>query len=106
MTGKELYEFGPFRLDVEDRLLFRDGQPVHLEPKVLDVLIVLIRNRGQLVTKGHLKKEIDVNSEAVLARHVSVLRKALENQDGLAEQREYIKTSWKFGYRFTQWCPT
>lgn len=98
MLDKELYEFGPFRLNVEDRRLLRDGEPVHLEPKVFEVLVVLVRNQGQLLTKEQLKKEIDVNSEAVLARHVSVLRKTLG--DGLLEQRKYIKTAWKSGYRF------
>jgi len=33
-----LYEFGPFRLDAAKHLLFRDGEPVPLTPKVFDTL--------------------------------------------------------------------
>ena len=35
----ELYEFGPFRLDLLAHLLFREGVPVPLAPKSYDVLV-------------------------------------------------------------------
>jgi DNA-binding winged helix-turn-helix (wHTH) protein len=98
MPGKELYQFGQFRLDVEERQLFFDDQLVHLEPKVLEILIIFVRNQGQLLKKEYLKNELDLNSEAVLARHVSVLRKTLG--DSRFGQRKYIQTDWKSGYRF------
>ena len=36
------YEFGPFRIDREKRLLLRDGKPVSLVPKSFDMLLALV----------------------------------------------------------------
>ena len=78
--GTPSYEFGPFRLDVSEHLLLRDGQPVVLTPKVFDVLRVLVQNAGHLVEKERLLSEVWANSfveEGGLNRNVSILRKAL-----------------------------
>src|SRR5262245_61650770 len=44
--AKEVYEFGPFRIDVAERLLTREGQNVPLTPKAFDTLLLLVENRG------------------------------------------------------------
>ena len=38
-SARNFYEFGPFRLDRTERVLFRDGQPLTLTPKALDLLL-------------------------------------------------------------------
>src|SRR5262245_39736587 len=48
------YRFGPFRLIVSDRILEHDGERVHLTPKVVDTLLVLIRSAPQVVSKETL----------------------------------------------------
>ena len=100
--GQSLYEFGPFRLDVTERLLQRDGQAVPLAPKVFDTLVVLVRHNGHLVRKDKLLKEVwpDTFVEEVnLAVNVSTLRKVLgEMESG----QPYIETVSKQGYRFTE----
>ena len=48
------YEFGPIRLDAEQRVLFREGQPVPLAPKVVETLLALVERGGLLVTKNEL----------------------------------------------------
>ena len=40
---KHLLEFGPFRIDPEQRLLLRDEQPIPLSPKAFDLLLVLFQ---------------------------------------------------------------
>jgi DNA-binding winged helix-turn-helix (wHTH) protein len=99
-NGRSLYEFGPFRLDVNERLLQRDRQTVSLTPKVFDTLVVLVRHSGHLVRKDHLLAEVwpDTFVEEVnLAVHVSTLRKVLgETESG----QPYIETVSKQGYRF------
>jgi hypothetical protein len=45
------YEFGPFLVDAGKRLLFRNGEPVPLAPKVLETLLVLIENRERVLSK-------------------------------------------------------
>jgi DNA-binding response OmpR family regulator len=46
------YEFGSFRLDLESRRLTQSGQPVALAPKTLDMLLLLVRSEGRLLTKA------------------------------------------------------
>ena len=49
--GKDLYEFGPFRLDAAQRLLSRDDHPILLQPKAFETLLVLVRNSDRVVLK-------------------------------------------------------
>lgn len=94
------YRFKSFRLDVEDRRLFRDDVPVQLEPKVFDVLALLVENSGHLVEKEKLLRIVWADSfveELNVARAVYTLRKALgENENG----DKFIETVPKKGYRF------
>jgi Tol biopolymer transport system component/DNA-binding winged helix-turn-helix (wHTH) protein len=98
--AKPVYEFGPYRLDVAERLLLRDGSPVPLTPKVFDTLLVLVENSGHLVEKDELMKRLWPDTfveEVTLARNISDLRKALaEASNG----QKYIDTVPKRGYRF------
>ena len=102
MTGpdKELFEFDSFRLDPAEYLLLRNGEPVPLEPKVLETLLVLIRHGGRLVGKDELMQAVWPDSfveESNLTRNISALRKALNRNDG---GPQYIETVPKRGYRF------
>ena len=49
-----VYEFEPFRLEVDERRLLRNGQPVPLRAKLFDTLLTLVANHGSLVTKDTL----------------------------------------------------
>jgi DNA-binding winged helix-turn-helix (wHTH) protein len=90
--SRRFYEFGPFRADEVERLLLRDGRPVQLSSKTLDVLLMLLRNAGRLVEKSELMREIWADSfveDSNLAVTISMLRKALG--DGATEHK-YIQT--------------
>jgi DNA-binding winged helix-turn-helix (wHTH) protein/TolB-like protein len=94
------YQFGPFRYDAEQRLLFREGEIVPLAPKAIDTLHVLLERRGRIVEKSELMRLVwpDTNVEDVgLARNISLLRKALEDE---SEENPYIETIPRRGYRF------
>jgi TolB-like protein/DNA-binding winged helix-turn-helix (wHTH) protein/Tfp pilus assembly protein PilF len=96
----ELYEFDGFRLDTAEGLLLREGAPVALEPKVFEMLVVLVRHAGRLVTKEELMQAVWPDSfveESSLTRIISVLRKALSREDA---GPQYIETAPKRGYRF------
>jgi TolB-like protein/DNA-binding winged helix-turn-helix (wHTH) protein/Tfp pilus assembly protein PilF len=98
--AKHLYAFGPFQLDPAQRLLFRDDGVVPLTPKALDTLLVLVENRGQLLTKDELLERVWPGTfveEVTLAKNISTLRKALGEPP---EGGEYIETHSKRGYRF------
>ena len=98
--AKEVYEFGPFRIDVAERLLTRDGQNVPLTPKAFDTLLLLVENRGHLLEKDELMQKLWPNTfveEANLTNNISLLRKALGDDAG---EHRYIETVPKRGYRF------
>jgi DNA-binding response OmpR family regulator len=44
---EQIYEFGPYRLDVAERLLQREGVAIPLQPKVFDRLLALVERRGR-----------------------------------------------------------
>lgn len=95
-----IYEFGPFRLDAVERLLFRGDEVVPLTPKVIETLLVLVEHRGHLMAKDELMNLVWPDSfveESNLAQNISQLRKALGEEHG---GREYIETLPKRGYRF------
>jgi TolB-like protein/DNA-binding winged helix-turn-helix (wHTH) protein/Tfp pilus assembly protein PilF len=97
---KRNFEFGPFRIDTVERLLFRGEATIPLTPKVADTLLALLANAGRIVEKDDLIKVIWPDSfvdEGGLARNVSALRKALGDGAGEAQ---YIETIPKRGYRF------
>jgi hypothetical protein len=48
---KSLYEFDPFRLDIQKRLFFKGDTPVSLTPKAFEMLAVLVKRSGHLVEK-------------------------------------------------------
>jgi len=94
-----LYQFGPFCLDATERLLLRDEHHVHLPPKALETLLVLVENGGHVIDKDELIRKVwpDTFVEEVnLAKNVSCLRKIL----GGGQSEQYIETIPKRGYRF------
>jgi eukaryotic-like serine/threonine-protein kinase len=99
--GKELYEFGPFRLDPSKRVLLRENQPVPLQMKAFETLLVLVRNSEQVVLKDDLMKSVWPDTfveESNLAQNIFVLRKTL----GDTADHRYIVTIPGRGYRFTE----
>ena len=94
------YEFGPFRLDTAERLLLRDGNVVPLTPRLFDLLLVLVENRGHILEKETVLKAVwreTIVEEGNLTRNVSTIRKALGERPN---DPQYIQTiPWR-GYRF------
>ena len=94
------FAFGPFRLDVAERLLLRDGEPITLPPKAFETLLVLVQNSGRLITKRDLMNRLWPDTfveEANLANNISLLRKVLDDD---RQECKYIETVPKSGYRF------
>jgi DNA-binding winged helix-turn-helix (wHTH) protein/TolB-like protein/tetratricopeptide (TPR) repeat protein len=95
-----LYQFGSFRLDPAERLLFCDEQVVPLTPKAFDMLVFLVERSGHLLEKGELMRALWPGSfveEGNLCVTVSLLRKVLGDDRG---HQKYIETVSKRGYRF------
>jgi DNA-binding winged helix-turn-helix (wHTH) protein/tetratricopeptide (TPR) repeat protein len=99
--GSGSYEFGPFRIDPEERMLFGQGQIVPLSPKSFDLLFALVRRAGRVVGKEELMREVWPDTfveENNLTVNISALRKALGE---VSSEQLYIHTVPRRGYRFT-----
>ena len=87
-------------LDLAARLVRRDGAEVHLTPKEFDLLRVLARNRGRLMTHRELLTTVwgpgYGDDTQVLRAHIANLRRKIEPADG----PHYIRTDPGVGYRF------
>lgn len=93
--------FGPFRLRPSLRRLERDGIPLELGDRALDILITLVERSGELVSHRELISCVWRNlvvSPGNLRVHVSALRKALGDSEGGAP---YIENVTGQGYCFT-----
>lgn len=95
-----VYEFEGFRLDPVNRLLTSAGKELHLPGRAFDVLFMLVRSTGALVTKEELLTAVWDGAfveESNLTVAISTLRRAL-NED--PNERRYIQTVARRGYRF------
>ena len=92
---------GPFEFDLDNRTALIDGKNIKLSATELDILQVLIRNRGKVVTHRALLKEIwgpnSVEHLQYIRVYVSQLRKKLRSQ---SLEKELIQTELGIGYRF------
>jgi two-component system KDP operon response regulator KdpE len=88
-------------IDLAARIVRRDGTEVHLTPIEYDVLRVLARNRGRLLTHRTLLSEVwgpqYADDTRVLRTHVANLRRKIEPEGA----PRYIRTDPGVGYRFS-----
>jgi Tol biopolymer transport system component/DNA-binding winged helix-turn-helix (wHTH) protein len=99
MIRNSSYKFGPFLLNVEGMTLRREGQPIQLPPKAFETLVVLVRERGEMVSKERLMLALWPDAhveESNLTQNVFVLRRKLGKTP---ENEEYIQTVPRRGYR-------
>ena len=95
-----VYRFGEFSLLADEQMVLRDGERVHMTPRVFHLLRVLVENAGRLVSKKTLLDEIWQDSfveEGNLNSTVSRLRKILGESP---DDKRYIETIPRVGYRF------
>src|ERR1700741_5130850 len=86
--------FGPFTLSPARRLLERDGAPVRLGGRALDLLVVLVATAGRTLSKSELMARAWPNAvvdDGTLRFHMVTVRKALG--DGVAGQRYIVNTA-------------
>lgn len=92
--------FAEFTLDPVNRLLLRANSPVELGGRYFDALVMLVRERGQLISKDRLHDEVwrgvPVTDEA-LSQAIMALRRALGDD---AARPRFIETVPRHGYRF------
>ena len=100
-NSKMTYKFGPFVLNLSERLLQREEEIVGLGNKEFEILTLFVENAGHLFSKDELMRRGwpgVIVGEMTMAGVISNLREALGD-----DKKTYILTVIKTGYRFI--CP-
>ena len=87
-------------LDTDRRELRRGGEPIDVEPQVLDVLIFLVENHERVVSKDDLIASVwegRIVSDATLSSRIYAARKALGDT---GQDQRLIRTIPRKGHRF------
>ena len=98
--SRDAVSFGPFNLVASERLLTKDGAPVELGARSLDILIALLSKPNEVISKKDLLAQVwpdVIVEESSLRFHIASLRKALGDGKGGAR---YITTLSGRGYCF------
>ena len=95
---RDVYEFGPYRLDAGERVLTLGRERVPLAPKTFDLLLLMVRNPGYAFAKRELMTALWPDTfveDANLSFQISTLRKALGDAGSA-----WIENVPRHGYRF------
>lgn len=97
---KTLLDFPPFLIDVERREIRCEDVKIVLRPKEYDLAVVLFRNLGRLLSRGHLQETVWGSSANLTTRtvdtHMSQVRRKLK----LGPDTGYhVVPVYHFGYR-------
>ena len=94
---------GDLRLDTHQRRAWLSGQALHLTLKEFDLLAYLMRNRGVVLPREQLVKDVwgipVARGKQTLEVHICWLRQKVEPNP---KQPRYIQTVRKIGYRFNE----
>ncbi len=93
------FELGPWRVQPNQNLIDDGHNPIHLEPKVMEVLCFLAQRQNEVVSRNELIDEIwkgTYVTDEVLSRAISVLRNQLGDD---RKNASFIVTIPKAGYR-------
>jgi len=101
-TPQQLTHFGEFTLDLETRILWRDGTEVELTSGESNLLIILLTHPNRVLSREQLMDMMNAGEVDSFDRSIDVritrLRRKLD--DSSAKPR-FIRTVWGEGYRFT-----
>ncbi|MEL1264474.1 ATP-binding protein [Pseudoxanthomonas putridarboris] len=99
-SAARAFSFGPFVLVPSKQLLLRDGIPIRIGGRALDLLTALVERQGELVTKRELVARVwpkTIVEEGNLKVNMTALRRVLgEGPGGF----QYIATVFGRGYKF------
>jgi len=96
--GEDLWESGRLRVDRARHLVLRDGRPVHLTKKEFDLLWLLIRSEGRVVSRETILSRLWDYAADVETRTVDVHIRSLRKKIG----EEMIETVVGVGYKFAR----
>ncbi|WP_329311156.1 alpha/beta fold hydrolase [Streptomyces sp. NBC_01262] len=94
------YRFGEYELDMPRHQLRRAGEPVHVEPRALDLLCHLVGRRDRVVSKNELLDEVWGDRFVSEAALTTALRTARLAVGDTGSRQQLIRTVHRRGYQF------
>ncbi len=98
MVNKDILNFGGLQIDNAGRIVYIDGQRADLSPKVYDLLLYLVQNKGIALTRDQIINAVwgydFFGDDRTLDTHIKLLR------NSLGPYRDLIITLRGVGYRF------
>ena len=103
---EKLLSFPPFEIDIQRSEIRRAGARIELTPKEYDLAVVLFRNIGRLMSRGHLQESVWGRAGELATRtvdtHVSQVRKKLDLR---VETGYRVVPVYNYGYRLEKCEP-
>lgn len=101
--GESPIRFSGLSIDPDARVVQTAGGPIELPPKEFDLLLLLARNQGRVLTKQRIYEEVwgepYAYDDSTIMAIVSRLRKKIEPDQS---HPSYIQTVRGVGYRFSR----
>ena len=99
--GEEVWSFGSLRVDPQRRAAYLDDRPVPLTTAEFDLLELLIRSRGRVLSRGSILDGVKGESWDAFDRSIDVLVSRLRQKlDDDPRQPRYVRTVRGAGYAF------
>lgn len=99
-NNSHIYLFEDFELDEEEEKLFRNREQVPLQPKAVQILLLLVANAGRIVKNEEILKKVwqgEIVEESGINIRINAIRKAL----GQKKDSIFIRTESK-GFKFVK----
>jgi two-component system, OmpR family, phosphate regulon response regulator OmpR len=96
------YAFGPFRLELEKRALYRDTREVDLSRAEFELLEVLVGHPNRVLSRDFIMERLAGHDRDPFDRSIDVrvtrLRHKIEEDPA---KPQFVRTVWGIGYQFT-----
>ncbi|MGE7714459.1 response regulator transcription factor [Priestia megaterium] len=97
---RDIIQIGDLEINRSTRLVFVRGQEIRLTPKEFDILELLVRHKGTVMSMGKIYEAVwqgdAFKSDNTVMVHITKIREKIEDNP---KKPIYIKTIWGVGYR-------
>lgn len=97
---RDIIQIGDLEINRSTRLVFVRGQEIRLTPKEFDILELLVRHKGTVMSMGKIYEAVwqedAFKSDNTVMVHITKIREKIEDNP---KKPIYIKTIWDVGYR-------
>lgn len=94
------FRFDSFTLDGDTRRLLNGRAEVHLSPKALHLLLILVENRHRAVSRAELQKELWPSTFVLDTNLASLIKEIRRGLSDTADTPKFVRTVHRFGYWF------